>query len=235
MNECFNVYVAISKIYKSHPDRLRDWLNHPKANGYQALHVTLMSKQGRWIEVQIRSDRMDEVAEKGFAAHWKYKEGGEYTEDENELNDWLSTIKEILDDPQPDAMDFLDAIKLNLYASEIFVFTPKGEIITMPAGCTALDFAFQIHTFLGSHCIGAKVNHKLVPLSHKLNSGDQVEILTSKSQHVQPAWVNFVSTAKAKSKIMAPSSPNVMLKLLPVMVLPFTFSLPFSWIVGKVP
>ena len=203
VNECFNVYVAISQIYKSHPDRLRDWLNHPKANGYQALHVTLMSKQGRWIEVQIRSDRMDEVAEKGFAAHWKYKEGGEYTEDENELNDWLSTIKEILDDPQPDAMDFLDAIKLNLYASEIFVFTPKGEIKTMPANCTALDFAFQIHTFLGSHCIGAKVNHKLVPLSHKLNSGDQVEILTSKSQHVQPDWVNFVSTAKAKSKIMA--------------------------------
>lgn len=205
VNECFNIYVAISKIYKSHPDRLRDWLNHPKANGYQALHVTLMSKQGRWIEVQIRSDRMDEVAEKGFAAHWKYKEGneGEYTEDENELNDWLSTIKEILDDPQPDAMDFLDAIKLNLYASEIFVFTPKGEIKTMPAGCTALDFAFQIHTFLGSHCIGAKVNHKLVPLSHKLQSGDQVEILTSKSQHVQEEWVNFVSSAKAKSKILA--------------------------------
>ena len=203
VNECFRVYVAISQIYKSHPDRLRDWLNHPKANGYQALHVTLMSKQGRWIEVQIRSDRMDEVAEKGFAAHWKYKEGGEYTEDENELNDWLSTIKEILDDPQPDAMDFLDAIKLNLYASEIFVFTPKGEIKTMPANSTALDFAFQIHTFLGSHCIGAKVNHKLVPLSHKLNSGDQVEILTSKSQHVQPDWISFVSTAKAKSKIMA--------------------------------
>ena len=164
-----------------------------------------MSKQGRWIEVQIRSDRMDEVAEKGVAAHWKYKEGneGEYTEDENELNDWLSIIKEILDDPQPDAMDFLDAIKLNLYASEIFVFTPKGEIKTMPAGCTALDFAFQIHTFLGSHCIGAKVNHKLVPLSHKLQSGDQVEILTSKSQHVQEEWVYFVSSAKAKSKILA--------------------------------
>ena len=204
MNVCFNIYVAISKIYKSHPDRLRDWLNHPKANGYQALHVTLMSKQGRWIEVQIRSDRMDEVAEQGFAAHWKYKEGeNEYTEDENELNDWLGTIKEILDDPQPDAIDFLDAIKLNLFASEIFVFTPKGEIKTMPADCTALDFAFQIHTFLGSHCIGAKVNHKLVPLSHKLQSGDQVEILTSKSQHVQPAWINFVSTAKAKSKIQA--------------------------------
>jgi len=205
INECFNIYVAISKIYKSHPDRLRDWLSHPKANGYQALHVTLMSKQGRWIEVQIRSDRMDEIAEQGFAAHWKYKDGeeGEFTEDENELNDWLRTIKEILDDPQPDAMDFLDAIKLNLFASEIFVFTPKGEIRTMPAGCTALDFAFSIHTFLGSHCIGAKVNHKLVPLSHKLESGDQVEILTSNSQRVQPSWVNFVSTAKAKGKIQA--------------------------------
>lgn len=208
VNECFNIYVAISKIYKSHPDRLRDWLNHPKANGYQALHVTLMSKQGRWIEVQIRSDRMDDIAEQGFAAHWKYKESGEtkdgeFTEDESELNDWLRTIKEILDDPQPDAMDFLDAIKLNLFANEIFVFTPKGEIKTMPAGCTALDFAFSIHTFLGSHCIGAKVNHKLVPLSHKLQSGDQVEVLTSKSQHVQPAWINFVSTAKAKAKIQA--------------------------------
>jgi GTP pyrophosphokinase len=205
VNECFNIYVAISKIYKSHPDRLRDWLSQPKANGYQALHVTLMSKQGRWIEVQIRSDRMDEIAEQGFAAHWKYKDGveEEYTEDENELNDWLRTIKEILDDPQPDAMDFLDTIKLNLFASEIFVFTPKGEIRTMPAGCTALDFAFSIHTFLGSHCIGAKVNHKLVPLSHKLQSGDQVEILTSKSQHVSPQWINFVSTAKAKAKIQA--------------------------------
>ena len=205
INECFNIYVAISKIYKSHPDRLRDWLSHPKANGYQALHVTLMSKQGRWIEVQIRSDRMNEVAEQGFAAHWKYKEGedAEYTEDESELNDWLRTIKEILDDPQPDAMDFLDAIKLNLFATEIFVFTPKGEIKTMPSGCTALDFAFSIHTFLGSHCIGAKVNHKLVPLSHKLQSGDQVEILTSKAQHVQPSWINFVSTAKAKAKIQA--------------------------------
>lgn len=203
VNECFQIYVAISKLYKIHPDRLRDWINHPKANGYQALHVTLMSKQGLWIEAQIRSDRMDDIAEQGFAAHWKYKEGSEMAEDEGELNDWLRTIKEILDDPQPDAMDFLDAIKLNLFASEIFVFTPKGEIKTMPAGCTALDFAFQIHTFLGSHCIGAKVNHKLAPLSHKLQSGDQVEILTSMSQHVQPSWINFVSTAKAKAKIQA--------------------------------
>lgn len=204
INECFRIYVAINQIYKSHPDRLRDWVNHPKANGYQALHVTLMSNQGKWIEVQIRSDHMDEVAEQGFAAHWKYKDGvPAELNDDTELNNWLSTIKEILDDPQPDAMDFLDTVKLNLFASEIFVFTPKGEIKTMPAGCTALDFAFQIHTFLGSHCIGAKVNHKLVPLSHRLQSGDQVEILSSKSQHVQASWINFVSTAKAKGKILA--------------------------------
>ena len=203
INECFKIYVAISQIYKSHPERLRDWVNHPKANGYQALQVTLMSRTGQWIEVQIRSDHMDEVAEQGFAAHWKYKEGEDLVDDDSELNNWLSTIKEILDDPQPDAMDFLDTIKLNLYASEIFVFTPKGEIKTLPAGCTALDFAFQIHTFLGSHCIGAKVNHKLVPLSHKLQSGDQVEILTSKSQHVQKSWMSFVYTAKAKGKIQA--------------------------------
>ena len=202
VNECFDIYVALTKIYKSHPDRFREWLNHPKANGYQALHVTLMSEKGNWIEVQIRSERMHEIAEQGFAAHWKYKEGM-ITEEEGELNNWLHTIKEILDDPQPDAMDFLDSIKLNLFASEIFVFTPKGEIKTMPANCTALDFAFQIHTFLGSHCIGAKVNHKLVPLSHKLSSGDQVEIITSNSQHVLPSWVNFVSTAKAKGKILA--------------------------------
>ncbi len=202
LSECFNIYVSISQIYKPHPDRLRDWVNHPKANGYRALHVTLMSNKGQWIEVQIRSDRMNDVAEQGFAAHWKYKEGGG-SEDEGELEKWLRTIKEILDDPQPDAMDFLDTIKLNLFASEIFVFTPKGEIKTMPQNSTALDFAFSIHTFLGSHCIGAKVNHKLVPISHKLQSGDQVEILTSKSQHVQPSWINFATTAKAKAKILA--------------------------------
>ena len=204
INDCFNIYVNITKIYKPHPDRLRDWVSHPKSNGYQALHVTLMSKKGQWIEVQIRSERMNDVAEQGFAAHWKYKEGdGSYTEDQGELDKWLHTIKEILDDPQPDAIDFLDTIKLNLFASEIFVFTPKGELKTMPQNCTALDFAFSIHTFLGSHCIGAKVNHKLVPMSYKLKSGDQVEILTSNTQHVQPSWINFVTTAKAKSKIMA--------------------------------
>nr|WP_321375405.1 RelA/SpoT family protein [uncultured Bacteroides sp.] len=202
LNECFNIYVSISKIYRPHPDRLRDWVSHPKANGYQALHVTLMGSNGQWIEVQIRSDRMNEVAEQGFAAHWKYKEGGG-SEDEGELEKWLRTIKEILDDPQPDAIDFLDTIKLNLFASEIFVFTPKGEIKTMPQNSTALDFAFSIHTYLGSHCIGAKVNHKLVPLSHKLESGDQVEILTSRSQKVKPEWENFATTAKAKAKISA--------------------------------
>ena len=202
LNGCFDIYVSISKIYKPHPDRLRDWVSHPKANGYQALHVTLMGNNGQWIEVQIRSERMNDVAEQGFAAHWKYKDGGG-SEDEGELDKWLRTIKEILDDPQPDAIDFLDTIKLNLFASEIFVFTPKGEIKTMPQNSTALDFAFSLHTDIGSHCIGAKVNHKLVPLSHKLQSGDQVEVLTSKSQRVQPEWEVFATTARARAKIAA--------------------------------
>ena len=202
VNECFNIYVALCRIYKPQPDRLRDWISHPKANGYQALHVTLMSNRGEWIEVQIRSKRMDDIDEQGVAAHWKYKSPGtDYSDDE--LSKWLHTIKEILDDPQPDTLDFLDTIKLNLFANEILIFTPKGEIKTMPAGSTALDFAFSIHSFLGSHCIGAKVNHKLVPLSHKLQSGDQVEILTSRSQHVQPDWIQYANTAKAKSKIRA--------------------------------
>ena len=202
LNDCFDIYVAISKIYKPHPDRLRDWVSHPKANGYQALHVTLMGNNGQWIEVQIRSERMNDVAEQGLAAHWKYKEGGG-SEDEGELGKWLRTIKEILDDPQPDAIDFLDNIRMGLYASEIFVFTPKGELKTLPQDATALDFAFSLHTDIGSHCIGAKVNHRLVPLSHKLQSGDQVEVLTSKSQHVQPEWINYATTAKARAKITA--------------------------------
>ncbi len=202
LNDCFDIYVSISKIYKPHPDRLRDWVSHPKSNGYQALHVTLMGNNGQWIEVQIRSERMNDVAEQGFAAHWKYKEGGG-SEDEGELEKWLHTIKEILDDPQPDAIDFLDTIKLNLFASEIFVFTPKGDLKTMPQNATALDFAFSLHTDIGCHCIGAKVNHKLVPLSHKLQSGDQVEILTSKSQRVQAEWLTYATTAKAKAKIAA--------------------------------
>ena len=204
VNECFNIYIALNKIYRSHPDRLRDWLSHPKPNGYQALHVTLMSKQGRWIEVQIRSERMEEKAEGGMAAHWKYKDKDDATDNErdNDLNHWLTTIREVLDDPQPDGMDFLDTLKLNLYSSEIFVFTPKGEMKTLPKGSTCLDFAFNIHTFIGSHCIGAKVNHKLVPPSHVLDNGDQVEIITSSAQHINPDWINYATTAKAKSKIM---------------------------------
>ncbi|MCR5314613.1 MAG: RelA/SpoT family protein [Bacteroidaceae bacterium] len=203
-NECFNIYVALTQLYSSHPDRFRDWVNHPKANGYKALHVTLMSNRGEWIEVQIRSQKMDDIAEKGFAAHWKYKEG-ETTEEEkeNELDKWLVTIKEILDDPQPDAMDFLDTIKLNLYASEILVFTPKGEIRILPSGATALDFAFSIHTVVGTHCMGAKVNHKLVPMTYKLQSGDQVEILSSSKSMVSDEWLHIATTAKAKAKILA--------------------------------
>lgn len=204
ITECWKIYTIATGIYKPHPERLRDWLSHPKANGYQALQTTLMSKGGRWIELQIRSRRMDEIAEHGFAAHWKYKDGSKTQQDsENELDRWLSTIKEILDDPQPNAMDFLDAIKLNLYASEIFVVTPKGEFKTMPAGCTVLDFAFSVHTTLGTHCIGAKVNHNLVPLSHVLESGDQVEVLTGRTMQVSAEWLNYATTAKAQTKIQA--------------------------------
>lgn len=202
VNECFRIYAALTSIYRPHPTRFRDWLSSPKANGYQALHNTFMSSSGKWIEVQIRSDRMDDIAEQGFAAHWKYKApGSEY--DASELDSWLNSIKEILDDPQPDTLDLLDTIKLNLYAREILVFTPKGEIKTMPAGSTVLDFAFSIHSFLGSHCFGAKVNHKLEPLSYQLKSGDQIEILTSNTQHVQPEWLNFATSAKARGKIQA--------------------------------
>ena len=198
-NECFNIYIALTKLYNAHPDRLRDWVNKPRTNGYKALHATFMSNHGEWIEVQIRSEKMNEMAEKGIAAHWKYKSQGETTNDD-QLENWLHTIKEILDDPQPNALDFLDTIKLNLYATEIFVFTPKGDIKTMPQNCTALDLAYSIHTF---HCIGAKVNHKLVPLNHQLQSGDQVEILTSNAPRVDESWLSFITTAKARSKIHA--------------------------------
>lgn len=211
VNTCFNIYVALTKIYRLHPDRTRDWVNHPKANGYQALHVTLMSHKGEWIEVQIRSQRMQDIAEQGVAAHWRYKAhinantpGSQATDNaEGQMDTWIHTIKEILDDPQPDSLDLLDTIKLNLYASEIAVFTPKGEIKTMPAGATALDFAFSIHSFLGTNCIGAKINHKLVPATEKLQSGDQVEILTARTQQVKREWLNYVITAKARSKIQA--------------------------------
>lgn len=202
IDECYRIYAALTKIYTPHPTRFREWLVTPKVNGYQALHNTFMSKQGKWIEVQIRSDRMDDCAEQGFAAHWKYKDkNAPY--DENELDHWLNSIKEILDDPQPDTLDLLDTIKLNLYSNEIMVFTPKGELKKMPPGSTALDFAFSIHSFVGSHCFGAKVNHQLVPLNYRLKSGDQVEVITSQKQHVSPTWLNFVTSAKARNKIQA--------------------------------
>ena len=202
--ECLQIYGYITKGYTPHPERFRDWLNHPKANGYKALHTTLMSHVGKWIEVQIRSERMDEIAEQGFAAHWKYKDGEKTSEEsESELDKWLLTIKEILDDPQPSGMDFLDTIKLNLYSNELFVLTPKGEVRKMPAGSTALDFAFTVHTFVGTHCIGAKVNHSLVPLNYVLRGGDQVEILTSKESQVRREWLKFTTTAKAQNKIQA--------------------------------
>lgn len=196
---CWDIYSAITDIYKLRPDRIRDWVSRPKSNGYQALHLTVMGPDGQWIEIQIRSRRMDDIAEKGFAAHWKYKEGS--VEEDTELDKWLKTIKEILENPSPNALDFLDTIKLNLFAQEIFVFTPKGDIKTLAQGATALDFAYEIHTKIGDHAIGAKVNHKLVAISEKLNSGDQVEILTSKTQQPKPEWINIVTTAKAKNKV----------------------------------
>lgn len=198
--QCWMLYSAITAIYKPHPERIRDWVSTPKANGYEALHVTVMGPGGRWVEVQIRSERMNDIAEKGLAAHWKYKSG---IADESELDKWLKTIKELLEHPEPNAIDFMDTFKLNLFASEIFVFTPKGEIKTIAQGATALDFAYSVHSELGNHCIGAKVNHKLVPLSYKLNSGDQVEILTSKKQAPQLEWLDYVTTARAKAKLKA--------------------------------
>jgi GTP pyrophosphokinase len=201
-NLCWDIYSAITDIYRIRPDRLRDWVNRPKANGYQALHLTVMGPDGQWIEIQIRSRRMDDIAEKGFAAHWKYK-GQIEIEEDTELDKWLHTITEILENPNPDSLDFLDTIKMNLFSSEIFVFTPKGDIKTLPQGATALDFAYELHTDIGNSCIGAKVNHRLVPLSHPLSNGDQIEILTSRSQHPVADWLNYVVTAKALTKIEA--------------------------------
>lgn len=204
--QCWDIYSVITDLYKLRPDRIRDWVSHPKANGYQALHLTVMGPDGQWIEVQIRSEKMDEIAEKGLAAHWKYKHKSSddgKIEEPNELDRWLEKIYDILEAPSPNAMDFLDTIKLNLYSSEIFVFTPKGEIKTLPQNATALDFAYEIHSNVGNQCIGAKVNHRLVPLSHQLKSGDQVEVLTSRSQKPKQEWLNYVTTSKAKTKIEA--------------------------------
>lgn len=197
--ECWNTYSIVTDFYQPNPDRLRDWLSTPRANGYESLHTTVMSPGGKWVEVQIRSKRMDDIAEKGYAAHWKYKEGGE----ESHFDAWINKIRDLLENPDSDAIDFIDDFKLNLFSEEIFIFTPKGEIRNLPKGSSALDFAFEIHSEVGSHCMGAKVNHKLVPLSTELKSGDQVEIITSKKQKPNESWLDYVITGKAKSKIKA--------------------------------
>lgn len=194
---CWNTYSIVTDFYQPNPDRLRDWLSTPKANGYESLHTTVMSPGGRWVEVQIRSKRMDDIAEKGYAAHWKYKEGGE----ESHFDTWINKIRELLENLESSAIEFIDDFKLNLFSEEIFIFTPRGEIRNLPKGASALDFAFEIHSEVGSHCMGAKVNHKLVPLSTKLKSGDQVEIITSKKQKPNESWLDYVITGKAKSKI----------------------------------
>lgn len=198
--DCWRVYSIITDIYQPNPDRLRDWISTPRANGYESLHTTVMSPTGKWVEVQIRSKRMDEIAEKGYAAHWKYKERSDY---ESSIDDWLSRIREMMENSDASALEFINDFKLNLFSEEIFVFTPKGELKTLPAGCSALDFAFEIHSEVGMSCIGAKVNNKLVPLSHKLKSGDQIEILSSNKQKPKDEWLNYVVTAKARSRIKA--------------------------------
>jgi len=196
--QCFDILSLITDIYTPKPDRIRDWITIPKVNGYEALHVTVMGPKGQWVEVQIRTERMDEIAERGFAAHYRYKGEGS---SENELDKWLNKIRELLKNPESDALDFLDEFKLNLYTQEIVIFTPKGEMKMLPKGATVLDCAYDIHSDLGNHCIGAKVNHLLVPMSHVLKSGDQVEILTSDKQIPKPSWIDFAITAKAKTKI----------------------------------
>ncbi len=200
--DCWRIYSIVTDFYHPSPDRLRDWISTPKANGYESLHTTVMGPDGKWVEVQIRTERMDELAEKGYAAHWKYKDSVVGTESKgDQLEEWLRKIREMLENPEDNALDFIDDFKLNLFAEEIFVFTPQGEMRTLPFGATALDFAFDIHTKVGEKCIGAKVNHKLVPLSHQVKSGDQVEILTSVKQTPKEDWLGYVITARAKSKI----------------------------------
>jgi len=195
--DSWKAYSIVTDLYRPNPDRLRDWISSPKGNGYESLHTTVMGPKGQWVEVQIRTQRMNEIAEKGFAAHWKYKESSS----DSGLDQWIHKVREMLKSPDSNALDFLDDFKMNLFSDEIFIFTPKGSLIQLPTDATALDFAFEIHSDLGARCIGAKVNHKLVPLSHKLQNGDQVEIITSSKQSPKEDWLNFVVTAKAKSKI----------------------------------
>ncbi|MXV15832.1 RelA/SpoT family protein [Hufsiella ginkgonis] len=196
-SDCWKAYSIVTDLYRPNPDRLRDWVSSPKANGYESLHTTVMGAKGQWVEIQIRTKRMNEIAEKGFAAHWKYKESSA----EHGLDIWIQKVRELLSNPESNALDFLDDFKMNLFSDEIFIFTPKGALIQLPIDATALDFAFEIHSDLGASCIGAKVNHKLVPLSYKLQNGDQVEIITSSKQSPKEDWLNFVVTAKAKARI----------------------------------
>ena len=196
--DCWKAYSVVTDMYSPSPERLRDWLSNPKSNGYEALHTTVMGPQGKWVEVQIRTKRMNEIAEKGLAAHWKYKEG---TGDEDRFDTWFHNIREALSNQESSSLDFLQDFKISFLAEEIYVYTPKGDVKMLPLGATALDFAFSVHSDIGVRCIGAKVNHKLVPISHKLRSGDQIEIITSNKQKPNEDWLNAVVTAKARSRI----------------------------------
>jgi GTP pyrophosphokinase len=196
--DCWRIYSIVTDFYQPSPDRLRDWISTPRANGYESLHTTVMSPQGRWVEVQIRSKRMDEIAEKGLAAHYKYKES---KSEESKFDRWIAEIRDLLDNPDANALDFINEFKANLFADEIYVFTPKGELRVLPIGSTILDFAYDIHTDIGDKCIGAKVNNRLVPLSYQLINGDQLEIITSSKQKPNEEWLRFVTSARAKQKI----------------------------------
>jgi GTP diphosphokinase / guanosine-3',5'-bis(diphosphate) 3'-diphosphatase len=196
---CWQVYSIVTDFYMPNPDRLRDWVSTPKSNGYESLHTTVMAKNGQWVEVQIRTERMDDIAEKGYAAHWKYKESN--TNNESNLEKWLAKVRDTLEHNDHTALDFVDDFRGNLFTEEVFAFTPKGELKTLPAGATALDFAFEIHSQIGSKCIGAKINNKLVPITHVLKNGDQVEILTSSKQKPSEDWLRFVVSSKAKGYI----------------------------------
>jgi guanosine-3',5'-bis(diphosphate) 3'-pyrophosphohydrolase len=197
-SNCWKIYSIVTDFYQPNPDRLRDWISTPRANGYESLHTTVMSPQGKWVEVQIRSKRMDEIAEKGLAAHYKYKES---KSEESKFDRWIAEIRDLMDNADSNAMDFVNEFKLNLFADEIYVFTPKGELRVLPVGSTILDFAYDIHTDIGDRCIGAKVNNRLVPLSYQLHSGDQLEIITSSKQKPSDEWLRFVVSARAKQKI----------------------------------
>ena len=192
-SDCWKIYSIVTDFYKPNPDRLRDWVSTPKENGYEALHTTVMGDDGKWVEVQIRSKRMDDIAEKGYAAHWRYKQKGMK---ESSLDSWIEKIRDLLENPESNAIDFIDDFKLNLYSGEIYIFTPNGDLKTLPRGATALDFAFEIHTDIGLKCMGVKVNGKLVSLSHKLKSGDQVEVITSN----KPFWLFAKKSSTVDSK-----------------------------------